>query len=109
MANNVLLFVETRWLYIYEILVFIDKFNNDIQTILLATNNDELFDLLPEIIELIKIIKPLRFFCDFMEKNQSLCCVGQYIQEIITEFKQQTFIYIQRYGIFFYSLVYFYI
>lgn len=87
--------VETRWLYLYEILTFFAQFENDIKTILISINEDEILSQLPEILELINIIKPLRYFCDAMESNYSICSVGQYIQEIIANFRKQKFLYIE--------------
>ena len=87
--------VETRWLYIYDILIFIQRFKNEVITILKGCEEVELEAKLPEILELIQIIKPLRLFCDAMEKNYSISAVGHYVKEVIEYFQKQNFLFVQ--------------
>ena len=87
--------VETRWLYLHDILIFIDNFKDEVKTLLITTNENQLLEKLPEILELINIIKPLRYFCNAMEKNNSICSVFPYVIEMINYFRKQTFKYVK--------------
>lgn len=38
--------VETRWLYLHDILIFIDNFKDEVKTLLITTNENQLLEKL---------------------------------------------------------------
>lgn len=80
--------VETRWIYLYDVLNFIVMNSEDIATIL--TLNKIEFKL-NEYNQLLNLILPLRCFVEKMESNNSICCVGKYVYEMLDYFKRGDF------------------
>lgn len=80
--------VETRWFYIYDIFQFILDNKNDILVIL---KEEELEVSMDELIQLYKLILPLRHFVDRMESNLSICCIGKYIHELLDYLRKEDF------------------
>lgn len=76
--------VETRWIYLYEILEFFETYEDDILAIAF---NEEMDINMKELMELYALITPLRRFVEKIETNYSICCVGKYIKELLSYYK----------------------
>lgn len=74
------LIVETRWIYIYDVLEFILDNKNDVLTLLSIEKYPVEMD---ELEQLFKLVLPLRHFVEKMESNSSICCVARYINDMV--------------------------